>query len=83
MQARQLNMKMSNKTAKRLAQQNKRGLGNMSMVSGMSSSLAFTPVQGIELENPSARAGGFDKRGGTESYFSDYAGFKSLHTKPK
>lgn len=84
MQVRQLNMKMSNKTAKRLAQQNKRGIGNTSMVSGMSSSLAFTPVQGIELENPSARAAtGFDKRSGTESYFSDYAGFKSLHTKPK
>jgi len=76
-------MKMSNKTAKRLAQQNKRGM-NSSMVSGMSSSLAFTPVQGIELENPSARASnGLDKRSGTESYFSDYAGFKSLHTKPK
>jgi len=83
-QARQINMKMSNKTAKRLAQQNKRGL-TTSMVSGMSSSLAFTPVQGIELENPSARAAAVaaNLKSGTESYFSDYAGFKSLHTKPK
>ena len=82
MQAKQMNMKMSNKTAKRLGQQNKRGL-TTSMVSGMSSSLAFTPVQGIELENPSARATAENLRSGTESYFSDYAGFKSLHTKPK
>lgn len=84
LQARQQQMKMSNKTAKRMAQQAKRGLGNSSMVSGLSSSLAFTPVQGIELENPSARAAaGLDRKEGTESYFSDYAGFKSLHTKPK
>lgn len=81
-QARQQNMKMSNKTGKRLAQQNKRGTGTSGMVSGLTSSLAFTPVQGIELENPSARAG-LDRKEGTESYFSDFAGFKSLHTKPK
>lgn len=81
LQVRQQQMKMSNKTAKRLAAQNKR-FGSTSLVSGLSSSLAFTPVQGIELENPSARADA-DLKSGTESYFSDYAGFKSLHTKPK
>lgn len=82
LQARHTTMKMSNKTQKRLSQQAKRGGITTSMIAGTASSLAFTPVQGIELENPSAKAAA-DRKSGTESYFSDFAGFKSLHTKPK
>jgi U4/U6 small nuclear ribonucleoprotein PRP31 len=50
-------------------------------VAGTASSLAFTPVQGIELEDPARRAAreaALDAaRGGAESYFSAYGGFKS------
>ncbi|KAK9857572.1 hypothetical protein WJX84_004743, partial [Apatococcus fuscideae] len=38
---------------------------------------------GIELEDPSARAPqSSDKRDGTESYFSEYSGFRSIKTRP-
>jgi U4/U6 small nuclear ribonucleoprotein PRP31 len=59
-------------------------------VNGLSSSLAFTPVQGIELVDPVAAAaaraanggasgsGSGAVRGGAESYFSERAGFRSL-----
>ncbi|KAI8469084.1 MAG: U4/U6 small nuclear ribonucleoprotein [Monoraphidium minutum] len=54
--------------------------GGGGAVNGLSSSLAFTPVQGIELSNP--LAGGAPEldagRSGTESYFSERAGFRSL-----
>ena len=39
---------------------------------GLASSLAFTPVQGIELVNPSANR---DSSEGTETYFSKQAAF--------
>ena len=39
---------------------------------GLSSSLVFTPVQGIELVNPSAQQ---DSKEGTETYFSKQAAF--------
>merc|ERR1712146_412472 len=45
--------------------------------SGLSSSLAFTPVQGIELANPSA-ARKAPEIG--EKYFSNTAGFVNLKT---
>ena len=56
--------------------------GGAGSVSGLASSLAFTPVQGIELVDPAravaAAAAAADKaRGGTESYFSSLGGFKS------
>lgn len=35
-------------------------------------------LQGIELENPNARAADVDLKSGTESYFSEYGGFRSL-----
>lgn len=73
---------MSNKSQKRMNQQAKRDGATTSMIAGTASSLAFTPVQGIELENPSAKAAN-DRKSGTESYFSEYGGFKSLHNKPK
>lgn len=37
--------------------------------SGIATSLAFTPVQGIELVNPNART--TDAQDGTKSYFAD------------
>lgn len=36
-------------------------------------------MQGIELQNPSVRFGQeVDKSDGTESYFSEYSGFRSI-----
>lgn len=36
-------------------------------------------VQGIELENPNAkRDADADLKSGTESYFSEYSGFRSI-----
>ena len=37
-------------------------------------------AQGIELENPHAKQD--DQAGGTESYFSEYSGFRSLKKPP-
>ncbi|PNH07918.1 hypothetical protein TSOC_005581, partial [Tetrabaena socialis] len=37
------------------------------------------PPQGIELENPNARFGvDLDTRDGTQSYFSQFGGFRSV-----
>ncbi|KAF6256171.1 U4/U6 small nuclear ribonucleoprotein [Scenedesmus sp. NREL 46B-D3] len=48
--------------------------------SGLSSTLAFTPVQGFELATPSSVLTEGDKgRAGNESYFSEFGGFRSLH----
>lgn len=48
--------------------------------SGLSSTLAFTPVQGFELATPSSvLTEGEQGRGGNESYFSEFGGFRSLH----
>jgi U4/U6 small nuclear ribonucleoprotein PRP31 len=44
--------------------------------SGLSSSLAFTPVQGLELENPNAKA--FNLKNNDSTYFSSTSGFKSV-----
>eukprot|EP00884_Botryococcus_braunii_P005496 jgi/Botrbrau1/14948/Bobra.0018s0052.1 len=53
--------------------------GSGGATNGISSSLAFTPIQGIELTDPGLRtAWDPDKRDGTESYFSEYSGFRSL-----
>lgn len=56
--------------------------GGAGSISGLASSLAFTPVQGIELVDPAraaavAAAAADKARGGTESYFSSLGGFKS------
>lgn len=52
--------------------------------SGLSSTLAFTPVQGFELATPTNALTDADKeRSGTESYFSEFGGFRSLHKTPK
>ena len=58
--------------------------GSSGATSGLSSSLAFTPIQGIELANPNQAAQDDRMRGGTESYFSEYSGFRSSKsTAPK
>mmetsp|Transcript_16110 Transcript_16110/g.34858 ORF Transcript_16110/g.34858 Transcript_16110/m.34858 type:complete len:493 (-) Transcript_16110:371-1849(-) len=79
--AKQQKMKLSAKTAKKVAkQQGARG----GMTSGFSSSLAFTPVQGFELTDPSKLPGTStlptldQQRSGTESYFSNLSGFRSI-----
>ena len=48
-------------------------------VNGMASSLAFTPVQGIELVNPVQRPKTNETISGTQSVFSEFRGFKSGH----
>ncbi|GBF99181.1 U4 U6 small nuclear ribonucleoprotein [Raphidocelis subcapitata] len=72
-----LNAKQQKKYKGRLG-----GLASMggAAVNGLSSSLAFTPVQGIELSNPLAGRGPESDaaKAGTESYFSERAGFRSL-----
>ena len=58
------------------------GKGHGGPMSGTQSSLAFSHVQGIQLENPNkeeeqgADVGG--QRTGTESYFSELSGFKTF-----
>ncbi|MEW5303488.1 MAG: hypothetical protein WDW36_006174 [Sanguina aurantia] len=76
--ASQSRLKISAKNTKKLKGRGLSG-GGMSTTSGLSSSLAFTPVQGIELENPSARVNTeLDFKSGTESYFSEFGGFRSI-----
>ncbi|KAK9797074.1 hypothetical protein WJX73_003006 [Symbiochloris irregularis] len=84
--ARNQKQKMTAATAKKYAKQGygtaTNPLGGRGAVSGLSSTLAFTPVQGIELENPNARQDMDSQRTGTESYFSEYSGFRSLKKPP-
>lgn len=57
--------------------------GSTKGTSGLASSLAFTPVQGIELVNPMAaqKKGSSDTADGTKSYFSELSGFRSSLSK--
>ncbi|KAL4425922.1 hypothetical protein ABPG75_009938 [Micractinium tetrahymenae] len=72
--AAQQRQKLSAKAQKKFQLKN---YGSSGATSGLSSSLAFTPIQGIELVNPNQAAQDDRMRGGTESYFSEYSGFKS------
>jgi len=45
--------------------------------SGMSSSLAFTPIQGMELSNPNADREKQSRESAEQSYFSNHVGFKN------
>ncbi len=84
--AKQQKMKISAKNAKRMAKQGG-GWGGTSTASGLQTtglqtSLAFTPVQGFELADPTKLPGGqqapqLQQRSGTESYFSALSGFRS------
>jgi U4/U6 small nuclear ribonucleoprotein PRP31 len=53
-----------------------KSLGTSGLTSGLSSSLAFTPVQGIELENPDAQAQKVKEA--NEKYFSSFSTFKKV-----
>ena len=74
--------KMARKEAKqqkKVAGGGSYGGGSASTTSGLSSSLAFTPVQGLELQNPNAAA---DRvRAANAKYFGANGGFSSV--KPK
>ena len=67
-------VRISAKEAKLLSERNKkaRTAGSSGASNGLASSLAFTPVQGIELVNPSQKQ---DSKEGTETYFSKQAAF--------
>ena len=67
-------MRVSAKEQKLAAERNKkaRTAGSSGASNGLASSLAFTPVQGIELVNPNANK---DAKEGTETYFSQTAAF--------
>jgi U4/U6 small nuclear ribonucleoprotein PRP31 len=79
-----LRLQVSNKKQKLSKAMQKKMQGQRSFAgastSGLASSLAFTPVQGIELHNPlSKRAHNDDTgRSGTESYFSTHGGFSQV-----
>ena len=65
-------VRVSAKEQKLLSEKNKksRTAGSSGSTNGLASSLAFTPVQGIELVNPSQKQ---DAKEGTETYFSKLA----------
>ena len=67
-------MRVSAKEQKLAAEKNKkqRTSASSGASNGLASSLAFTPVQGIELVNPTASK---DSKEGTETYFSQTAQF--------
>ena len=64
-------------SAKKIARQHG---GRGGTVSGLTSTLAFTPVQGFELTDPSKMANEASdmQRSGTESYFSTMSGFRTI-----
>ena len=67
-------VRVSAKEQKLINEKNKkaRTAASSGATGGLASSLAFTPVQGIELVNPSAQA---ESKEGTETYFSKQAAF--------
>lgn len=67
-------LKVSAQQQKLLSEKNKKArmAGSSGSTNGLASSLAFTPVQGIELVNPTASQ---DAKEGTETYFSQQAAF--------
>ena len=72
-------MKQSNlgtKIAKKLKDKQQVQKAKSGFTSGLSSSLAFTPVQGFELENPNKQSS--SKPGEESGYFSEVAGFEKV-----
>ena len=78
MVSKQQKMKLSAKTAKKY----KRYTSSSGATGGISSSLVFTPVQGMEFVNPEEKTEG-DAKEGTESYFSQFGGFRSISKTPR
>lgn len=66
--------KLAMKAAKKMTKEKKFGSSGAS--NGLSSSIAFTPIQGIELVNPTPNA--TDAKDGTESYFSEFGTFSKI-----
>lgn len=66
--------KLAAKVAKRFKEKN---YGSSGATSGLTSSLAFTPVQGIELTNPQAH-GGYLGSGTQSTYFSETGTFSKI-----
>ena len=62
---------------KALKKQKLRNSSSGGATSGLASSLAFTPVQGLELENPNNKPFA-DKTKSNSKYFSSTSGFKSV-----
>ncbi len=78
-QAQQQKQKLSAKIMKK----NKNRMSGL-QTSGLASTLALSTVGGIDLVDPTAVPGGApedDFKAGTESYFSEYQGFRSLAKK--
>ena len=78
-------LRMSAKPAKLKVAKNEKNFkktsyGSSGATSGLSSSLAFTPIQGIELVNPNK-----DKDGasGTDSVFNEFRGFSKVQRQLK
>jgi|TARA_B000000475_G_scaffold101097_1_gene81944 U4/U6 small nuclear ribonucleoprotein PRP31 len=73
-------MRLAAKAAKLIKTDNKGGKSTFASTagtSGMASSLAFTPVQGIELVNPN-RTASDGPVSGTDSVFSERRGFSNV-----
>lgn len=74
-----IKVKQSNlgaKIAKKLKDKQQVQKAKSGFTSGLSSSLAFTPVQGFELENPNKQMS--NKPGEESGYFSEVAGFEKV-----
>ena len=88
LEARSQGVRLSAKQQKKYARRLGPGVGGSGpagAASGLASSLAFTPVQGIELTDPAtvaaaaaAAAAAAGRSGGTASYFSESSGFRSV-----
>ncbi|GBG90601.1 hypothetical protein CBR_g50945 [Chara braunii] len=65
--------------AKAAKKHKEKSYGSSGATSGLTSSLAFTPVQGIELENPQARTAA--QQSGTSTYFSETGTFSFVKKK--
>lgn len=79
MVSKQQKMKLTAKTAKKYKRYATTGSG---ATGGISSSLVFTPVQGMEFVNPGdQKPETSDTKEGTESYFSQIGGFRSITKK--
>mmetsp|Transcript_9641 Transcript_9641/g.18075 ORF Transcript_9641/g.18075 Transcript_9641/m.18075 type:complete len:490 (-) Transcript_9641:177-1646(-) len=66
--------KLASKAAKKMKEKK---YGSSGSTSGLSSSVAFTPIQGIELVNPEQPQQD-TRRDGTESYFSETGSFSKV-----
>ena len=74
----QLHASQSKRLQKDAAKFTAKKFGSSGAMSGLSSSLAFTPVQGIELVNPTRQAPSLGTGSGTDSVFSSGRGFSKV-----